>query len=292
MEQTKTGNVTDILKLMNRASEGFAYEIFIPSLDRNVMFRQINTSQQKRLLKAIIDSPAYNTEFIFALKQIIEENCIEKLNIGDFTIMDKLIISLVMRSKSIGNDFKITFNIPKPDVKKDEETTEVKEVPVTLTVNLAELAVEALKHAKIAPITVTDDKGIFDVVCSLPTISDEFNLENQLRKNNNQIDINNESELRETIGNVFINELVKYIKIINIHDLEAGTTIEIDLKNIDVKSRIQILGQLPSLVIKKVIDYIGTVNKEIEQVLLFKYNLGDKVIEERLKIDASFFTLS
>ena len=98
--------------------------------------------------------------------------------------------------------------------------------------------------------------------------------------------------MRETIGNVFINELVKYIKVINIHDLEAGTTIEIDLKNIDVKSRIQILGQLPSLVIKKVIDYIGTVNKEIEQVLLFKYNLGDKVIEERLKIDASFFTLS
>jgi chemotaxis regulatin CheY-phosphate phosphatase CheZ len=154
------------------------------------------------------------------------------------------------------------------------------------------LAVEALKHAKIAPITVTDDKGIFDVLCSLPTISDEFNLENQLRKNNNQIDINNESELRETIGNVFINELVKYIKVINIHDLEAGTTIEIDLKNIDVKSRIQILGQLPSLVIKKVIDYIGTVNKEIEQILLFKYNLNGKVIEERLKIDASFFTLS
>jgi hypothetical protein len=53
--------------MMNRANETFVYEVPIPSLKRKVMFREVNTSQQKRLIKAIIDSPAYNTEFIFAL---------------------------------------------------------------------------------------------------------------------------------------------------------------------------------------------------------------------------------
>ena len=31
MEETKTGNVNDILKLMNRANDSFAYEIFMSS---------------------------------------------------------------------------------------------------------------------------------------------------------------------------------------------------------------------------------------------------------------------
>jgi hypothetical protein len=285
MEQVKTGNINDILKLMNRANEGFAYEIFIPSLERNVMFRQINTSQQKRLIKAIIDSPAYNTEFIFALKQIIEENCIESLNVGEFTIIDKLIIALKMRAMSVGNDFKLVFKV------KDEKEDN-KEESITLTIDLSKLAEEAILYSKVDSLTIKDDKGIYEVLCNLPTINDEYNLEDQLRRNNTQIDIKNETELRETVGNVFINEIVKYVKKINIKDQTTNNIIEIDLKDIDFKNRINILGQIPASIIKKVIDYIANVNNNFEKVLLFKHQYKDQILEERLKIDASFFTLS
>ena len=37
--------------MMDRVNEVFSYEIWIPSLKKNVMFREINTSQQKRLIK-------------------------------------------------------------------------------------------------------------------------------------------------------------------------------------------------------------------------------------------------
>ena len=70
-------NINDILNVMNRANEVFSYEIWIPSLQKDVMFREMTTSQQKRLIKSVIDSPIYNTEFIFAISQIIKENCAE-----------------------------------------------------------------------------------------------------------------------------------------------------------------------------------------------------------------------
>ena len=289
MEETKTGNVNDILKLMNRANDSFAYEIFIPSLDKNIMFRQITTAQQKRLLKSIIDSPAYNTEFIFCFKQIIEENCVEKLDIGELTIIDKLIIALKMRSISISNDLDIKFKVPKI-IEKDGNKETIEE-EIIRRINVSDLTDEAIKHSKVDPMSLKDDKGIFEVFCTLPTINDEYKLEDQLRRNNTQIDIKNEADLRETIGNVFINELVKYIKIVNIK--EGEKIIEINLKDISVVDRIKIIGQLPSLLIKQVIEYIGNINKQIEQVLLFKHIAENgKVFEQRLKIDASFFTFS
>ena len=278
--QQKTGSVKDILNILNKVNETFAYEVYVPSLNKYVLFRQINTSQQKRLLKAIIDSPAYNTEFIYALKAIIEENCVENIDINNLTIYDKMIIALSMRAMSIGNEFDIRFTVPVDDGSKE----------IVRKILLKDLIDKALEVIKIEPIVITDDKNVYTVYCSLPTISEEYKLEKELRNKTSSIEIKSENQLRETIGEVFINEIVKYIKKINIKN--DGEMIEIDLKEVSFKDRLEIIGKLPVLINKNIIGYINNVNKEFEKVLLFKEQINGKTVEQRLSITADFFTVS
>ncbi len=280
-ETEKQGTIDDLIKIINKTRETFNYEIFIPSLQKKVMFREINTAQQKRLVKAIIDSPAYNTEFIFALQQIIKENCVDNsININELTIYDKMIISLIMRSVSIGDIITMTLKSAKEDK------------TFTRELKLKELVEKVVNEIKIESTTIADDLNMFTVDCSLPTIGEEYEMESQLHKNNKNVEINTDNELRETIGSVFINEIVKYIKNITIKNKENDELTIIDLKQLDFKNRIKVIESLPSKLINKIIDYIGLINKEFEKILLVKVDNNGENLEWRLKIDSSFFMRS
>lgn len=274
----KMGKIDDILNIISRTNETFIYDIYVPSLKQDVPFREITTSQQERLLKAIIDSPAYNTEFIFALRSIIKENCVNpEIDIGAFTIFDKMVIAIRMRSMSISNDLDLQFKVPNSDKK------------IVRRINLDDLVKVALSEISVSPLTIEHD-NTFQVICDLPTINDEYNLEKELRKNVETIQIKNEKELRETIGQVYTNEIVKYIRQINITTNDG--IVELDLKNMKYKDRLSILAKLPAKLNNKIVDYIDTINKEFQKVTLFKEEVEGKTIEQRLKIDASFFTHS
>jgi hypothetical protein len=281
--QQKTGTLNDIIKIINRANETFVYEIFIPSLNKNLMFREINTSQQKRLLKAIIDSPAYNTEFIFTLREIIKENCVDNsVDVGEFTIFDKMIVAMTMRAMSISNDLDLVFEVPNTNPPEK----------ITRRINLKDLINTAISEIQIGSAVLKDDKEMFQIFCGLPTINDEFKLESELRRNVTSIEIKNEKELRETVGEVFTNEIVKYIKQINIKN-ENGEIIELNLKDLKFVDRLTIMSKIPAKINNMIINYINQVNKEFEKVILFKEVINEKVtVEQRLKIDASFFTVS
>jgi len=275
----KTGSVNDILNMMNRASEVFSYEIFIPSLNRNIMFREMNTSQQKRLLKAIIDSPAYNTEFIFTLRQIFEENCTEKIEIDKLTIFDKMVIAMTMRSVSINNDLDLEFTLP------------VSKKKIVRRIDLKDLVNKAVKDVTIKPATIKDDKGAFQVDCYLPTIGEEFSLENELRRDVTTIEIKDEKQLRNTVGEVFSNELVKYIKKITIKS-GGDEMAEVDMSTLKFKDRIRMVEKLPTAVLKHIIRYMTEVTKEVNKLVLIKDEIDGETVEQRIKLDASFFTVS
>lgn len=273
----KTGTINDVLDILNRAQESFGYEIFIPSLQKNVMFRQINTNQQKRLLKSIIDNPAYNTEFIFTFKQIIEENCIEKIDFNQLTIYDKLIIALTMRSMSIGDDYEVTFTT-------DNNQT------ANLVLSLKALCDKALSEINITSTTISDEQGKIQIKCDIPTIWEEYKLEHELHKNV-KTNIKTDSELRETLGEVFINEIVKYIRALEIKN-ENDEIIEIDMQTMTFKERIKIIDNLGAKLTKEILKYMKTVNEEFAKVTIVKLDHNGKTYEERLKIDAGFFTPS
>lgn len=279
--QNKMGSLDEVLGLMDRVNEVFSYEVWVPSLKRNVMFREINTNQQKRLIKAIIDSPIYNTQFIFALRKVIQENCVDKtINVDDLTIIDKLIIAMKMRSVSISDV--VELKVPLKDGKSTQRAISLEKILGELknTVSIPDDA------------TFTDDKNIYEVKCGLPTISTEYKLEDELRRNIEEKEVKSYEELRKNIGDVFMGEVAKYIRSISINNGEDIT--KIDLSSINFKDRMTLIGRLPEKVTKKVVEYIDTTKKEINKITLVKVNIGTEeepeYKEENFSIDAGFFT--
>jgi hypothetical protein len=278
--------------MMDRVNETFAYEVWVPSLNRNVMFREINTSQQKRLIKCIIDSPIYNTEFIFTMWKILKENCAENsVNVDAFTIIDKLFICLAMRSVSIGDLFELEFA-----TSNEDNAPKVKR-----GISLKKVIDDAKAIIKLPSTDMVTD-GLYKIECSLPTIATEYSLEKELRENLALDQTKDIKELRKTVGDAFISEIIKYIKSITITD--GGNETKIELESISFMNRIALVEKIPAKLLKKVIDYITVIKKEIDKVILIKTTVKttekkngetieiDKEVEERLTIDGSFFTTS
>lgn len=281
--EKKMNNISDILKKMDRVNETFTYEVWVPSLERPVMFREINTAQQERLLKSIIDSPVYNTEFIFTLKKIIEENCAEDISMSELTIIDKFMIALKMRSVSIGDTIEMKFNVD--NVEK----------PIQRAISIESIIEDAKNKVEIpSGIVVSDDN--YELECKVPSIDTEYKMEYELRKHTTRDQARDAEELRKMIGEVFTSEIVKYICKLTIVGEDESTIINMD--DITFKQRIDLIGKLPSRLLKEVIEFIGNVNKEIGKITLIKTNVTvteneeeiEKEVEERLTVDGGFFT--
>lgn len=274
-KKSEVGSVSDIVNIINRTKEVFNYEVWIPSLETFVRFREMNTAQQKRIIKTIVDSSAYNTEFILVLRDIIKENCVDSsVNVDELTIIDKMLIALNMRMVSIGGT--ITLNLKSSTGKEAE-----------YNVDLSEIA-KKFPNIKNEQVEIVDDKGIFKVIFALPTISEEYNLEKELR-NNSKSTIENNDDVKDTIGNIFSSELSKYIKQLSIKNEETNEIVEIDLKELNFKSRIKIVESLPSKLINMILKKIASINKQVEEVFIIKANIDGEEIVQKMRINSSFF---
>tara|TARA_R110002126_G_scaffold122632_7_gene264432 strand:- start:944 stop:1810 length:867 start_codon:yes stop_codon:yes gene_type:complete len=282
--KNEMGNLEDVLGIMDRVNEVFSYEVWVPSLKKNVMFREINTNQQKRLIKAIIDSPVYNTEFIFALRKVISENCVDsKIDVDNLTILDKLLISMKMRSVCVGDV--IELEIPTGDGDKS----------VKRGISLEKLIGDIRKTVNLPDVeTYTDDRGIYQLECGIPTILNEYNLETEMRTTSESRDINNYDELRQSVGDVFIGEIAKYVRGLSI--TEGDKTTKIDLNALSFRNRIALIEKIPERITKDVIKYIEKTKLELDKVTLVKVDIGTKdtpdIKEEKFAIDGGFFTSS
>jgi hypothetical protein len=284
--KNEMGSLEDVIGMMDRVNEVFSYEVWVPSLNRNVMFREINTSQQKRLIKAIIDSPVYNTEFIFTLRKIIKENCVDdSVNVDQLTILDKLVIAMKMRSASISDVLEMQVPVGKGKTKRT----------IQRGVSL-ETLLETLKDKVVVPDieTFSDDKGVYQLECGIPTILNEYKLEDEMRKNSETRDIKNYDELRQTVGDVFIGEIAKYVRGLSIKEKDKIT--KIDLNGLSFRNRITLIEKLPEQITQKVVKYIDNVKKELDKVTLVSVNIGTdekpEMKEEKFTLDGNFFTSS
>jgi hypothetical protein len=284
--RNETGSMEDVLGMMDRVNEVFAYEVWVPSLNKNVMFRELNTNQQKRLIKAIIDSPVYNTEFIFTLRKIINENCADPtINVDELTILDKMLIAMKMRSVSVGD--MVELKIPVGD--GDDKTI------IQRGIGLESLIAQLKDTVKLPEVkTFIDDREIYHIECGVPTIATEYRLENEMRKNTESGDINNYTELRQTVGDVFIGEIAKYVRGISI--TEGGSLTKINIDDLSFRNRLAVIEKIPERIIKDVVDYIEGVTEEIGKVTLVSINIGTdeepEIKEEKFSIDGNFFTSS
>jgi hypothetical protein len=271
--ETNYNNIQNVIQLIKELDKSSSFETYIPSLNKNIKFKQLNTEQLKRLLKSVIDSPIYNTEFILTLNSIIKENCLEEINIENLTILDKLLITIKTRIESISPEY--TFNL------SPEEVSEHNLHDKNFTINLNNIYNSFISNNLNINAETYSLEG-FKIVVDLPTIQTENTLEKELHKNI-KLDINTPEELRNTLGDTFINELTKYIKTLVIGDTE------INLHELNFKARVKIVEQLPTAAINNVLKYIESYKELTNQLVTFK--VPQSTLEKELPQDATFFNM-
>ena len=284
MEEIRViGNMNDILSTMDHLNGKNVYPVYIPSLKRNVMFKEMTTGQEKTIVKTIIDDPIYNSGFIFAIRDIIKQNCAEDLNVDNLTAIDKTAICLTMRQKSIGDSFDYIF----------KGTSKKK------TINISEYIDKVNTLGAIDNKVVGNDR--IKVVCKYPTILDEYTLEMEFRDNtiNKKVQDDREAvDINTEIGNVFINEVVKYIKEITLHSDESDMVL--DMSQFTFKNRIAIVEKIGSTVLAEILKYIEETNKEINKALTIELQLseteqlefGKQTLTGMLGAGSNFFIIS
>lgn len=273
VSNNQTTNVQNVLSLLKELDTSTGFDIYIPSLKKNLKFKQLNTQQLKRLLKTVIDSPVHNTEFTLTFNSIIKENCLEEINTDNLTSYDKLFIFVKTRIESVSSEYTFTFT--------EDEINEFNLSIKELTINLNERYKETVNTL---PVFETENI-VFEnvqILASLPTLKTENKLEKELYKNIN-FEINTPEQLRTTLGNTFINELTKYINTLTINE-EI-----INFETLDFKTRIKIVEQLPTFLINKVLKYIEKYKKQTS--LLTSFLVPDTLLEKEIPVDTTFFNI-
>jgi hypothetical protein len=270
-------DIKNIIELLKELEVSSGFNVFIPSLDKEIKFKQLTTEQLKQLLKTAINSPVYNTEFILTFNSIIKENCIdETVNTNALTVYDKLFILFSTKIVCISSDYTFSFTDEEFETYNLENDTEV--------ISVKEHYDNFLNKKHIfSPVIYTQDNCTLH--CNIPTIETENKLENELHKNNKITDIT-EDNIQAIIGDAFINEVTKFITKIVI------TGNEVDFNALSFKDRVLIIEKVPVQLINNVLKYIEDYKKITEELttFTFKTDKGD-FIEKQFPVDASFFNI-
>lgn len=277
-DQVKKNNIDQIKQLIQKQEASSVFHIKIPSLNRMVPFLEINTLQQKKLVKSVVDSPVFNTEFIYAMRDIIQTNIQEKdINIDNLTIIDKLFIILNIRRRCIGDQIDLDVTLKSG-----------KSVKAAITISKVLDQAEATLN-KVEPLTF-EESG-YRISCDIPTIGIEYMAE-KARPDRADIEIKNAAELRSMVGEIFISEATKYIRSIECKGEGTGEYTPIPWDTIEFAERINIIEMINMRATRKVIDYADQVQKEIEKIELLRFNVGKEEFEERLSLKGDFFIIS
>jgi hypothetical protein len=155
----------------------------------------------------------------------------------------------------------------------------VKDANQSHTFDLLQIKENIISTVKQAPDLFTEKQysgnGI-DIVCSLPTLVIDSQLNDDLEKQN-KLDVTNEQSVRKLLGDAFINELAKSIRSITIQENV------LDLSTLPFAERVKTVEMLPASLINNVVSYIEVYKNSIESCL--------RVDGVSLTIDGSLFSI-
>lgn len=246
-------NFSEALVSLN--SIGTEYDIFVPSLNRKVKFKGLNTKQQKEAVKSALENGFIGVSFSNFLNNVLKENCTESI---DFLLTDKAYIITVLRVLSLSKDIKVG----------DEK------IDFSFIVNLNNTLPNSLKQKQVTDSNITIDLQI-------PTLSKDSDINREtLKKISNE---KAETLSKETVGEMFVNEIVKYISKVSINNNDK--TVDLDFKDLSFQQRVQLVERLPLTINTKVFEYINQVRAFEKE----SFKIDGKPVE--LVIDPSFFTV-
>lgn len=264
MSQDKK-NINELLTALQAVSKESGYQIWIPSLKREVKFSDISTGQQKEMIRALVDNPVYRTNFILALHKILKDNCQDQIDIDTLTILDKVAIAVQIRAKSIGTKVKVETDAGQ------------------VTVDIADDYAKRFTFTT-DPISNNFDFGDIQLSVREPTIGREVQLERELRSNLVKSTIENYDDVRNMLADAYVGELAKYITYVAVGDNKT------DVTTLDFKQAYKVVEGLPATLVRKAIGYLEATQQVIATWLTFPVIDKDSDLKEaEITIDATFF---
>ena len=234
-------------------------DIFVPSINKNVMFKPLNIRQQKEIIKSSLDKNIPGISFNTVINEIISENSQEKI---EFLVLDRLNIAFNLRKNIFGDK----INVSRSEESKiftsiDEKLSKIK-LQVSDSLKQKEINIDGLKILLKTPTLNTDNKVNKDA---------QKNLSHLLEKDN---------AVKDLVSELFVYELIKFID-----------TIEIDsqillVKELSISQQIKTLESLPANVNKEIMNFVESIRDYEKQYQVFK--VENK--EYNVTIDASFFS--
>jgi hypothetical protein len=241
--------INDILSKLNEINHEDVIKIFIPSLQREVSFKPLSLHQQKDILKAGISSDIFNIlEFNAIFNNIIEQNSLER---NQYKVQDRLVIAIAFRNKFTSQPLDLD------DKKIDIESLRDKKI---------NFETDAFSDFLI-------EEGILKIKAAAPALSlDQTITKLQLSKIKKTENI----DIGAFISEMYVFEILKYIKSIHIGDLDQ------DLSILSIEDRVKVVEQLPASLITQLNNYISNKFKTPEDEYL-------TVDGTKLTIDARLF---
>jgi hypothetical protein len=217
-------SVSNILNKLKEINNANLVSVYVPSAKKELSFRPLSVRQQKDLIKSGLDGVISGITISNVINDIILENCTEK---HEFLITDKFPVILSLRKQSFGSIF----------VVKEEE----KEI----TFDLDKILKKKLKFTYDPKVVIKMDDVL--AYLDLVTLSDDTKINlAQIEKFKKTKD----EQLSETVGSLFIYEIVKFLTKIQIKEDE------LDLTSLPIKDRISVIESIPATLNNKILDYI------------------------------------
>jgi hypothetical protein len=225
-------SVTSILSKLKDYNNTNLVTVYVPSADKEMQFRPLSVKQQKDLIKSGLDGTLGGITISNIIGEVILANSVEKYN---FLVTDKIPILLALRKQAFGNLF----------VLKEDD------VETTFDLNL--ILKNNLKYSNLTQVEIKLENT------EVSSHVDVINIEDDIKINNFQLEKlkkNKDAEISDTVGSLFIYEIVKFVtKIIIGSD-------ELDLTSLPIKERLSVIESVPVTLNNNILDYIQKFRKE------------------------------
>jgi hypothetical protein len=270
-EETVILDFDKAINLLDSVSNIFKIDIWIPSIKKNIPFKEMEAKQQKTLLAAAMDNSLYNSSFSKSFYEIIKQNLIEsedfkKEDVDKLNIFDKASIAIHLRNK-ISNKLKVSFN-------EDKKVSEYVDLKLILE------KFKTFEYKDNIDISITNNDTIIKVTLRVPSIKDEVVYDEdvyKLFKNSNNL--KTEDDVKTLVTEAFISEASKYISNICI------SSQEINFEQLTLKQKIQITERLSSTIMQQILEIVSDWKTILDNILEVKY----EDYTSNVKIDSVLF---
>ena len=225
-------SVSSILSKLNELNNSTLGSVYVPSAKKEMSFKPLSVKQQKDLIKSGLDGALAGITISNIIGQIILDNSVEKY---DFLVTDKLPILVALRKQSFGNVFILKED--EVETKFDLDSILEKHLNYSFETQVDIKLANSEVVAYVDVIKIQDDIKI-----------NQYQLE-KLRKNKDEA-------ISETVGSMFIYEIIKFIT-----KLLIGTD-ELDLTTLPIKDRLTVIESVPVTLNNSILEYIQQFRKE------------------------------